>query len=180
MVLPVWNAVGTIGRAVESVRAQTFEDWELIAVNDGSTDGTTEILRGLAREESRLRVIEQGRAGVAVAANAAMAAARGEFIARMDADDVSHPDRLAEQVAWLDAEWNRSVGVVACLVAFGGDRSVGEGYARHVDWVNALMTPEEIALNRFVEQPVANPSVMFRRELVAQHGGCRDGDFPED
>jgi glycosyltransferase involved in cell wall biosynthesis len=137
-------------------------------------------LRGLAREEPRLRVIEQGRAGVAVAANAAMAAARGEFIARMDADDVSHPDRLAEQVAWLDAEWNRSVGVVACLVAFGGDRSVGEGYARHVDWVNALMTPEEIALNRFVEQPVANPSVMFRRELVAQHGGCRDGDFPED
>ncbi len=180
VVLPVWNAAGTIARAVESVRAQTFSAWELIAVDDGSTDGTREIVHELARAEPRIKVVEQAHAGVAVAANAAMAAARGEFIARMDADDVSHPERLAEQVRWLEDGAKRGVDVVGCLVEFGGDRAAGEGYARHVDWVNALITPEEIALNRFVEQPVANPSVMFRRELVARHGGCRDGDFPED
>lgn len=180
VVLPVFNGAATIARAVGSIRAQSLADWELVMVDDGSTDGTGEILRTLAREESRMRVIEQVHAGVAAAANAAATAARGEFIARMDADDVAHPERLAEQAAWLDAPENRGVGVVGCLVEFGGDRAVGGGYALHVDWVNSLVTPDEIALNRFVEAPLANPSVMFRAELIARHGGYRDGDFPED
>lgn len=180
VVLPVRHAAGTVARAIASIRAQTFPDWELIAVDDGSSDGTREILRALARDEPRLTLIEQDHAGVAAAANAGAAAARGEFIARMDADDVSHPERLAAQVAFLDAVENRGVGVAGCLVEFGGDRAAAEGYARHVDWVNSLVTPDEIALHRFVEAPLANPSVMFRRELVARHGGYRDGEFPED
>lgn len=180
MVLPVRDAAATVARAIASIRAQTFSDWELIAVDDGSTDGTREILRELVRVEPRLKLVEQVQAGVAVAANAGAAAARGEMIARMDADDVSHPERLAAQVAFLDAPENRTVGVVGCLVEYGGDRAANAGYALHVDWVNALVTPEAIALNRFVEAPLANPSVMFRRELVARHGGYRDGDFPED
>lgn len=180
VVLPVWNGARTIACAVESVRAQTWGDWELVVVDDGSTDGTREILRALAREEPRMIVAERDHAGVVVAANAAAEVARGEFIARMDADDVAHPERLAEQVAWLEAPAHREAGVVGSLVAFGGERAAGEGYALHVDWVNSLVSPEAIALNRFVEQPVANPSVMFRRELLARHGGYRDGDFPED
>lgn len=180
VVLPVWNAAPTIGRAVASIRAQTLADWELIAVDDGSTDGTRDILRELAREEPRMKVIEQAHAGVAEAANAAMAAVRGALIARMDADDEAFPTRLAEQAAWLMAPEQRDVGVVSCLVEFGGDRAANEGYALHVDWVNSLVTPEAIALERFVESPLANPSVMFRRELVARLGGYRAGDFPED
>lgn len=178
--MPVWNAAATVGRAIASVRAQTWGDWELIVVDDGSTDGTREALRELAEAEPRMRVIAAGHAGVAAAANAAMAAARGEFIARMDADDVSHPERLAEQVAFFDRRENAAVGVAGSLVAFGGDRAANAGYALHVDWSNTLVTAEEIALNRFVEQPVVNPSTMFRRELVVRHGGFRDGDFPED
>ena len=180
VVLPVRNAAATVARAIASIGAQTFSDWELIVVDDGSTDGTREILREIARAEPRLRVIGRGPEGVAAAANTGAAAARGEFVARMDADDVSHPERLAAQVAFLGAPENRDVGVVGCLVEFGGDRAAGVGYALHVEWVNSLVTPDEIALNRFVEAPLANPSVMFRRELVARHGGYRDGDFPED
>lgn len=180
VVLPVWNAATTIARAVASVRAQTWTDWELIVVDDGSTDGTREVLRELASVEARMRVMEREHAGVAAAANAAMAEARGKFIARMDADDVSHPERLAEQAGWLERKEHADVGVVGSLVEFGGDRAANAGYALHVDWSNALVTPEAIALARFVEQPVVNPSVMFRRELVARHGGFRDGDFPED
>ena len=180
VVLPVRNAAATIARAVASVRAQAFSDWELVAIDDGSTDGTREILRALARDEKRMRVIEQPPAGVAAAANAGATAARGEFIARMDADDESHAERLAAQVEFLCAPKNRPIGVVGSLVEFGGDRTASAGYALHVDWTNALVTPEAIALNRFVESPLVNPSVMFRRELVAQHGGYRDGDFPED
>jgi glycosyltransferase involved in cell wall biosynthesis len=180
VVLPAWNAERTIARALESVRAQTWTDWELIVVDDGSTDGTRDVLRGIAREEPRLRVLEKDHAGVAVVANAAMATARGEFIARMDADDVAHPERLAEQVSFLERTENTAVAVVGCLVEFGGDRAANAGYALHVDWSNSLMTSESIALNRFVEQPVVNPSVMLRRELLVRHGGFRDGDFPED
>jgi glycosyltransferase involved in cell wall biosynthesis len=180
VVLPVRNAAATIRRAVASVQAQTFSAWELIAVDDGSTDGTREILQELARVEPRLTLIEQAPTGVALAANAGAAAARGRFVARMDADDVSHPDRLTAQVAFLAAPENRAVGVVGSLVEFGGDLAASAGYALHVEWANALVTPAAIALNRFVESPLVNPSVMFRRELVARHGGYRDGDFPED
>lgn len=180
VVLPVYNAVATIARAVASVQAQAWTDWELLVVDDGSTDGTREMLRELARVERRLRLIEQTHAGVTTAANAAAAVARGEFIARMDADDVSHPERLAAQVAFLSAPENPGFDVVGCLVDFGGDRAANAGYALHVDWVNSLLTPGAIALNRFVESPMVNPSVMFRRELLERHGGYREGDFPED
>jgi glycosyltransferase involved in cell wall biosynthesis len=114
------------------------------------------------------------------ALQAGLAAGRGELVARMDADDEAHPERLAEQVAFLAAPANRAIGLVGCLVDYGGNRATNAGYALHVDWINSLVTPEEIALNRFVESPLAHPSVMFRRELVARHGGYRAGDFPED
>lgn len=180
VVLPTFNAAATLARAIESIRAQTFAEWELVVVDDGSTDGTRAILSRLACEEPRLLRLTRQHEGVAGAANAGATAARGEFLARMDADDVSHPERLAAQVAFLDAPANRDVGVVGCLVEFGGDRAAEAGYALHVDWVNSLVTPGQIALNRFVESPLANPSTMFRRELVAKLGGYRDGDFPED
>lgn len=178
--LPVRNAAPTVATAIGSMRAQTMSDWELIVVDDGSVDGTASVLADLARTDPRIRVVTQGPQGVAAAFNAGIAAARSELIARMDADDEAHPERLAEQAAFLAAPAHRDFGVVGSLVAFGGDRTRGEGYALHVDWLNTLVTPEAIALNRFVESPLANPSVMFRRELVARHGGCRDGDFPED
>lgn len=178
VLLPVRNAVTTLARAVASVQKQRWADWELVVVDDGSTDGTREWLREEAGRETRLRLIEQPALGLVAALNTGWAAARGRFIARMDADDECHPERLAAQVAWLEA--HPATGLVASLVGYGGDRTANAGYALHVDWINSLVTPEEIALNRFVESPLAHPSVMFRRELVERHGGYRDGDFPED
>ena len=180
MVLPVRNAVGTIARAVASIRRQTWSAWELLVVDDGSMDGTREWLRAAARTEARLRLIERPAEGLVAALNVGLAAARGGLIARMDADDESHPERLAEQVAFFSAAENGAVGVVGCRVDFGGDGAAQAGYALHVDWLNSLVTPEQIALNRFVESPLAHPSVMFRREVVEKHGGYRAGDFPED
>jgi glycosyltransferase involved in cell wall biosynthesis len=178
VVMPVFNAATTVERAVASIGAQTWRDWELIAVDDGSSDGTGEILGRCAREDARVRVLRRSHRGVALTANVGLEAATGELVARMDADDVAHPERLAEQVSLLERE--PTVGMASCLVDFGGDRVAREGYALHVDWLNGLVVPEEIALNRFVEAPVANPSVLFRRELVERHGAFRDGDFPED
>jgi glycosyltransferase involved in cell wall biosynthesis len=178
VILPVYNAAATVDRAIASIRNQTFPDWELVLINDGSTDATSDVLQRVAAADGRIRVLGRPHEGLVAALSAGLGAARGELIARMDADDVSHPERLAEQVTFL--EQHREVGLVGCLVEFGGDRNTNEGYALHVDWVNSLQSPAAIAVNRFVESPFAHPSVMFRRELVAKHGGYRAGDFPED
>lgn len=177
VVMPARNAGATVARAVASIQGQTFRDWELVALDDGSKDATRFILIEMAQLDPRIRVLRT-KAGIAGALNAGVAAAAGEFVARMDADDECASDRLEKQVAFLQA--HPDVGVVGSRVAFGGDRAAAEGYALHVDWVNSLLTPEEIHLNRFVESPFAHPSVMFRRALVHEHGVYRDGDFPED
>lgn len=180
VVLPAFDAAATVERAVASIQAQTLADWELIAVDDGSNDGTGERLAALARADPRVRVLRRPHEGIVAALNAGLAEARGAWVARMDADDEMPPARLATQAAFLADPAQRDVGVVGCRVEFGGDRAAQTGYALHVDWLNSLLTPAEIALNRFVESPFAHPSVMFRRSLVAAHGGYRAGDFPED
>lgn len=178
VVLPAFNAVNTVARAVESIRAQTLGDWELLVVDDGSADGTRAVLDEFARRDARVRVIGRPHEGLVAALTAGLGMVRGEFVARMDADDVSHPERLAAQIEFLRAR--PGLGLTSCLVEFGGDRAASAGYALHVDWINSLVSADDIALNRFVESPFAHPSVMFRRELIARLGGYRAGGFPED
>ena len=176
--MPCRDCAGTVGRALESLLAQEGADFEVVAVDDGSTDGTLSVLEEYARRDARVRVLSMAHRGVAHAANAAIDAARGRYVARMDADDESLPGRLAAQARLLDER--PDLGLVGCRVRFGGDRRKCAGYARYVDWTNTLLTPEAIALNRFVEFPVPNPSIMFRRECVETHGAYRDGNYPED
>lgn len=178
VVLPARNAARSLGRAIASIEAQTSTDWELILVDDGSTDETPAIAANAARLDDRIQLLLQPRRGIVAALEAGLAVARAGFIARMDADDVSLPGRLEQQVRFLDD--HPDIGAVGCQVEFGGDAGRSEGFARHVAWLNALVTSEAIGLNRFVEAPLAHPSVMFRRELLARHGGYRDGPFPED
>ncbi len=175
--MPVRNAAGTLPAVLESIRCQTLPDWELVAV-DGSNDDTAAILASAARADPRIRILSQPACGIAEALQRGCAAARGEFIARLDADDWSPPDRLLRQLEFF--EHSPQLGLVSCRVRHGGDPIAQAGYAAHVAWINSLLTPGDIALRRFVESPVAHPSVMFRRVLVQKHGGYESGDFPED
>lgn len=178
VVLPVRNAAATLPAALDSLQAQSRPDWECLVVDDGSSDDTLAVAEARARRDARFRLLRRPPRGLVAALEAGLAAARGRWLARWDADDVCHPERLQAQAAALEAE--PSLGVVSCLVVHGGDRLRQLGYARHVDWLNQLRTPEAIAANRFIESPLAHPSVMFRRELLDRHGGYRAGDFPED
>lgn len=178
ILLPVRNGEATLPAALASLADQTFTGAELVAVEDGSTDASADRIAA-CRLPFPVQVIRFDRPrGLVPALQAGLAAARGELVARLDADDVCHPERLARQVARLQAE--PDLGVVACRVAFGGDRERAAGYARYVDWTNTLLTHEELALARFRESPLAHPSVMFRRAVLERHGGYREGDFPED
>ncbi len=176
--MPVYNGASGLEAALRSVLDQAFVDFEAVVVDDGSTDETPQVLRRFQKSDARIRPLLRPHQGIAAALNAGLQAARGSLIARMDDDDVCAPERFAEQVAWL-AE-HPDLGLVGSLVEFGGDRELHRGYALYVDWLNSLVEPAEIALNRFVESPFAHPSVVFRRSLVDRFGGYREGDFPED
>jgi glycosyltransferase involved in cell wall biosynthesis len=178
VVVPVRDAAATLGVALGSLHAQTRPDWECLVVDDGSTDDSPALAARFAAEDRRFRLLARPPRGLVAALNDGLAEARGRFIARLDADDVCAPERFALQAAWLERD--SALGLVSCQVRFGGDRQLQAGFARHVDWLNSLLTPEAIARNRFMESPVAHPSVMFRRELVGRWGGYRDGPFPED
>jgi glycosyltransferase involved in cell wall biosynthesis len=99
VITPAYNAVAFIGQTIESVRAQTFEDWELVIVDDGSTDGTTDLIEEYQDRDGRIRLLHQANAGPSAARNHAMREARGEFFAFLDSDDTWDPEYLARQLA---------------------------------------------------------------------------------
>ena len=175
VLLPVFNACRGIARAVESILRQTLIDIELIVVDDGSTDETLAILERF--DDSRLRIIRQDRSGVAVAANIGLKAANAGVIARMDADDYSHPDRLESQLEWLRLGDFDAVGCQIRILDSSG--LPVESLRRYERWINeeTLLSGELHAL-RFVEFPLVNPTILARREYFEL--GFRDDDVPED
>ena len=118
VVMPVYNGEKYLAEAIESILAQTFSDFELIIVDDGSTDGSGEIIRSYEKRDKRIRVIQhESNLGVSVARNTGIAAAAGEYVAFTDCDDVSLPRRLEKQTAFLNANPRiGAVGVAANIV----------------------------------------------------------------
>lgn len=111
VVVPAFNAEATIGETLRSARSQTYGNLEIIVVDDGSTDSTCALVRLQAEEDGRVRLIRQQNAGVAAARNAGAAAASGDFLAPLDADDIWYPDKIARQVAQF-ADGGDELGLV--------------------------------------------------------------------
>src|SRR5204862_6259372 len=101
--MPAYNVEPYIGDAIRSALAQTFTDFELIVVDDGSMDGTADVVKALARQDARIQLVQQANRGLAGARNSALRAARGEFFALLDSDDLWEPSFLEEQFAVLRA-----------------------------------------------------------------------------
>ena len=178
VVLPVRNGASTLPAALASIRAQSERRWELIVVDDGSTDDTGKILAAQAKQDPRIRIFTTAAAGIVRALNFGLAQARAPLIARMDADDLCHPHRLEKQCEYLQS--HPEIGLVSCLVEFRSTSPAAGGYERHVKWLNTVISSHEIHRQRFIESPFAHPSVMFRASIAQQHGTYGEGDFPED
>ena len=116
VVMPVYNCGPYLAAAIESIREQTLADFEVIVIDDGSTDGSARIIDDAAQSDARLRVIRRPNTGIVGALNDGLAAARGRYIARMDGDDLSLPSRFARQLDFLQA--NPSVTLVGTSVEF--------------------------------------------------------------
>jgi glycosyltransferase involved in cell wall biosynthesis len=110
VVMPVRNGVAFMDEAIQSICNQTWRDWELIVIDDGSDDHTPDRLEHWARIDARIKVLRQNKLGIVAALNAGIRAARGVYLARMDADDLARPSRLARQVALMD----RRPALVVC------------------------------------------------------------------
>lgn len=183
VVMPVRNAAGTVGDAIESIRGQDFADFEFVVVDHASEDGTAEILREAADRDDRIRTLTH-RGTFVEAANLAWRSSTGELVARMDGDDVAHPERLRRQVEFLEAH----PGIAACgtLVSIvrrgenGATLPADDGYRRYENWVNSVVEPSEIERERFVDSPLPNPTSMIRRCVLEDLAGYGDPAWAED
>lgn len=176
VILPVRNGGATIRRAVDSILGQTFPDFELVLVDDCSTDDSTAIIRSYT--DARIRLIySDPPGGLVPALNLATEQARGAFLARMDADDYAYPARLEQQFALL----RKRPDLAGCgtLVRITG-KHAAEGFIRYGDWLNSLVKPEDIRRERFIESPLVHPSVMLRRTAFDAVGGYTDPSWAED
>ncbi|HUG15035.1 MAG TPA: glycosyltransferase, partial [Thermomicrobiales bacterium] len=168
VVLPAYNAERFAAEAIDSVLAQTHTDFELILIDDGSTDSTLDILRSYAARDCRIKVLAHENLGVARAMNQAMSVAQSNWIARMDADDIMEPRRLERQVAFV-AE-HPDLAVTSCLVTYidAGGRTLGRSAPE-------FTSDEEVRKTRDAGTPIGfhHPGVLMRRDVVVGIGGYR-------
>ena len=174
------NEARFLGEAIESVRAQSFTDWELILVDDGSTDGSSDIARA-ASDSERIRIIDHpghSNRGMSASRNAGIAVSRGEFIAFLDADDVWSPDKLAEQLAIFDAD--PAIDMVygrALIWHEWEDGATTRDYHFPLGVEPGRMYPPGSLLPMLIRNKVQTPTPvasMLRRGLVERVGGFED------
>jgi glycosyltransferase involved in cell wall biosynthesis len=174
VILPVRNGARFLPEALESIRAQTLREIEILLIDDGSTDRSPEIAREFARRDRRFLVMSQEPRGIASALNTGIQMARGRYVARMDADDVAVPMRIERQVAFLAANPR--------CVALGSDVEIidEEGQAlgtlasprRHADIERLLL---DVCSNSLI-----HPSVVMRTDAVRSIGGYRAETYPSE
>lgn len=173
VVLPVYNCPEYVGEAVESMLRQSFEDFELIVIDDGSTDETPRVLERYT--DARIRKHRQVNHGLAATLNRAIALARGAYIARQDQDDFSHPDRLGKQVEFLESHPN--CGLVGTWAEIWQE-NVSTGRRHCHPQENSRLQYELLTNNPFVHS-----SVMMRKSALEDIGGYStdpDRQPPED
>ncbi|GMU92570.1 MAG: hypothetical protein AMXMBFR4_16280 [Candidatus Hydrogenedentota bacterium] len=175
--MPFRNAAATLRPAIESIRSQTFKNWELLLFDDGSDDESPAIADACATGDARIRVIRSTYVGIVSALQKACATARAPLIARMDADDVAHPSRFEKQAARMQADG--SIALCGCHIQWIGP-TPGAGQRRYASWINALENHDDIVRELFVECPIAHPTFMMRRDQLEHVGGYIDRGWPED
>lgn len=173
--MPVRDGGPFLADAVSSILGQTISDLELIVVDDNSRDGAIE---SLTREDTRLKIIQSEGRRVSAAFNTGLGHASGQFLARMDADDIALPMRIEHQLNYLGG--NPGVAICGGCVEIFANHPIAGGNRRYQDWLNNCRSPDAIRRELYIESPIPNPTAFFRREALAELGGYADPDWPED
>lgn len=188
ILLPCRDVARWLPECVASLEGQSLGDYEVLAVNHGSTDETGAILRDWSARDARVRVLDleswssgtgsPSGGGLVEALNLAAAAARAPLIARMDGDDVASRRRLEAQREYLSSR--RDLAACGTGVEIFPAEEMAGGYERYERWLNDLSDPDDIERDLFVECPIAHPTLMIRRSVFRALGGYRDVGWPED
>lgn len=166
VVMPVYNSEKFLREATESILNQTFKDFEFIIIDDGSTDKSGEIIKSYKASDGRIRLIEHKQnKGLVESLNHGLSESRGQYIARMDADDISLPNRLKKQVTFLDSH--------SSIVVVGSWYQKIDDTGSHGAIVKNFTDPTIIDFHKLFFNPVAHPSVMFRKKEIESVGGYR-------
>jgi glycosyltransferase involved in cell wall biosynthesis len=167
VLLPVYNCEAYLPTALASLEAQTLRDFEIIAIDDGSIDGSGALLDARAAHDLRYRIIHQANGGIVAALNRGLSMARGRAVARMDGDDIARADRLERQLAFLDAEPD--------VVAVGSILRLIDSEGRVTQSQRPPSSSRQTDLSRFPPfvRTVPHPTLMARREAMVALGGYR-------
>lgn len=176
--MPMRDADAHLDECLASIRAQTWSDFELLVIDDGSRDGGAARVAAWAVRDARIRLLRRPPDGLVAALNHGLARARAPLIARMDADDRMHPRRLELQQQAMARD--PALVLVASRVRAFAAYELREGFCEYMRWQNACLSGAQIREQIYVESPFTHPSVMLRRDPVLALGGYRDGPFPED
>lgn len=175
VVMPVHNGGEFLQQAVSSILSQSFKSLELILVNDHSTDSA---VLSLDKSDPRLKAFDSKGFGIVNACNTGFSHCLGRFIARMDADDISLPERLEHQLNYLGK--HPAIDIAGCCVEIFSDNGIRGGLKRYQNWLNSVREPAQIRNQIFIESPLPNPGVMFRRPALKKLRGYRNNEWPED
>lgn len=160
VVMAVKNGENRIAKSIESLLSQTFSDFELIIINDGSTDKTSEIIKSFS--DARIHLYSQANRGVAISANRGLALARGKLIARQDHDDISKPTRLEKQVHFM--EENPEIFLLGTAAEITNQNGFSGRYHKHP------IESKIIKLELLFDNPFVHSSIIFRREVIRNIG----------
>jgi len=176
VLLPARDAAATLPACLRSLARQSEPRWECVLVDDGSRDATGELARAAAARDGRVRVVSTPPRGLVPALRTAVREARAPLLARMDADDWAHRQRLARQLRALERA--PELAGVGCHVRLF-PRPPTDGRREYERWLNGLCTPDDVRRDRFVECPLAHPTWMLRRQVLDRFP-YRACGWPED
>lgn len=177
VLMPAFNAVETLESCLRSIQRQTETAWECIIVDDGSTDGTAPLASRLAQHDDRLRVVTLPHRGIVEALNSGLELCRGTYIARMDADDLMHRERLRQQIGLM--EQRQELAAAGCHVRIFPRQALGPGTHAYERWLNGMDSAGRVRRELFVECPVCHPTLIARSGAISKLG-YRDCGWPED
>lgn len=171
VIIPAYNAENFICKTLESVLAQTYTNIEVLVVDDGSLDKTSEIVKSFAQRDNRVILLQQSNQGVATARNLAIAKSKGEYIAPIDADDIWYPQKIEKQVQWL-LNSDSSVGLVYAWSAFIDENDGIIGNYNSWYYLNINSIEGEVYRKLLYTNFIGNASVpLIRRECFEKVGG---------
>lgn len=176
--MPVRNAAPFLKESMESIQNQTFTDWELLIINDHSTDKSEQIIADFARLDRRIQLLQNQGKGIIPALQTAFSQTKGLWITRMDADDCMPTNRLS--IMLKKAEESPPLSVTTGLVAYFSSSEISPGYRTYEAWLNTINLSGTQWLNIYRECVIASPNWLISKKILLEMGGFSSLQYPED